>query len=335
VNNGKTALPDNNMPSTTPFRASIIIPAFNEAATITHTVSVIKEVIQQCTDSLELIIVDDGSSDETFDKVAQMAATNKQLKGIRFSRNFGKESAILAGLKAADGDIAITIDADLQHPPTLIPAMIDKWKQGARVVHAVKNDRSNDTAIARFRASLFNHLLEKMGGIETRNSSDFKLLDRIAVDILVKELPERGRFYRGLSNWIGFKQANVLFDVAPRSGGESKWSMLSLAGLAITAIVSFTSAPLRIVTVLGFVTLAFGLLVGIDTLWSWSLGEAISGFATIIITILILGSFTMISLGIIGEYIAKIYNEIKSRPTYLIESVAGFDITITTTNADN
>ncbi|MCP5004775.1 MAG: glycosyltransferase family 2 protein [Planctomycetes bacterium] len=313
-----------------PFSLSIVIPAFNEGAGITQTVEVISRIVENCTKVYELIVVDDGSRDTTFEEIRILARHDEHVKGIRFSRNFGKESAILAGLRVAEGDAIITIDADLQHPPSIIPKMVKEWQDGVKVVHAVKSDRSNDSTIARLRAKLFNGLLELLGGVKINNSSDYKLLDRIAVDVLVKELPERGRFYRGLSDWIGFKQTSVQFTVASRNAGEGKWSLFSLIGLAITAIVSFTSAPLRIVTVLGIVTLIFGFLVATEALWSWFMGQAVSGFATIIITLLILGSFIMISLGVMGEYIAKIYDEIKARPKYLVESTAGIEAEETT-----
>lgn len=311
------------------FSLSIVIPAFNEAAGIVQSVEVIAGIAGECTADYELIVVDDGSRDATFEQVKRLALRDRHVRGVRLSRNFGKESAILAGLRVARGDAVITIDADLQHPPSLIPSMLREWQNGAAVVHAVKSDRTADSAIVRLRAALFNGLLESLGGITVHNSSDFKLLDRIAVDVLVQQLPERGRFYRGLSDWIGFRQASVPFTVTSRNAGEGKWSMFSLVGLAVTALVSFTSAPLRIVTVLGFVTLAFGFVVATDALWSWFMGEAVSGFATIIITLLILGSFIMISLGVMGEYIAKIYDEIKARPKYLVETTAGFEGTET------
>ncbi len=316
------------------FSLSIVIPAFNEAAGIAQSIEVIARIVEKYTDDYELIVVDDGSIDATFDEIRKLAMHDEHVKGIRFSRNFGKESAILAGLRAAGGDAVVTIDADLQHPPSIIPEMLKEWQDGAKVVHAVKSDRTNDTAIARVRANLFNRLLEGLGGIAINNSSDFKLLDRIAVDVLVMELSESGRFYRGLSDWIGFRQAKVPFTVASRNAGEGKWSLLSLIGLAITAIVSFTSAPLRIITVLGFVSLIFGFLVAAEAIWSWSMGQAVSGFATIIITVLILGSFIMISLGVMGEYIAKIYDEIKARPKYLVEATTGLDADETVGNVE-
>ena len=304
---------------------SVVVPAHNEAAGIERTINELQRVLKESQVEYELIVVDDGSQDETYAQIQQLARQDKTLKGVCFSRNFGKEAALLAGLEVASGDVIITIDADLQHPPELIPKLIEQWRQGFKVVHAIKQDRTRDGIFARWRAYVFNSLLTRLGGVDVRNSSDYKLLDRAAVDVIVKNLPERRRFYRGLADWIGFEQATVPFVVAERNAGKGKWSILSLADLAITAIVSFTSAPLRIVTFLGLLTLVFGMLVAGETLLSWIQGRAVSGFATIIITLLIIGSFIMISLGIIGEYIAKMYDEIKRRPAYLVSARCGFD----------
>ena len=304
---------------------SVVIPAHNESEGIANSIRTIQKILADLKTAYEIIVVDDGSADDTFCRVQQMAAEDRVLKGIQLSRNFGKESAILAGLEAARGDVVITIDADLQHPPALIPEMLELWRSGYKVVHAVKGDRSTDSRIARWRAHLFNGLMTRLGGIDVRNSSDFKLLDRVVVNAMVNDLPERRRFYRGLADWVGFRQTSVPFAVAERESGQGKWSFIALADLAMTAIVSFTSAPLRIVTFLGLLTLVLGLIIATDALWSWSHGRAISGFATMIITLLIIGSFIMISLGIIGEYIAKMYEEIKRRPVYIVSSKCGFE----------
>jgi len=304
---------------------SIVIPAHNEALGIADAIDVIAGVLDQCAIRYELIVVDDGSRDATFAKVQELCQERPVLRGLHFSRNFGKEAALLAGLEAAKGDAVITMDADLQHPPALIPQMLEKWREGAKVVHAVKEDRSHDSAFARLRAGIFNGILTRLSGIDVRNSSDFKLLDRTAVDVIVRQLPERRRFYRGLADWVGFEQASIPFAVEQRTAGEGKWSFMALVDLATTAIISFTSAPLRIVTILGSITLVFAFLVAVEALWSWLQGEAVSGFATIIMTVLLLGSFIMISLGIVGEYIAKIYEEIKARPSYIVDSACGFE----------
>jgi glycosyltransferase involved in cell wall biosynthesis len=304
---------------------SVVIPAHNEESGIAHALSVIREILETCGMEWEIIVVDDGSSDRTFDRLRELATQDTRIRGVRFSRNFGKEAALLAGLNIAKGDAVVTIDSDLQHPPRLIPAMIEAWRQGARVVDGVKRSRATDGALTRLRASIFNATLSRLGGINMENSSDFKLLDRIAVDVITQALPERQRFYRGLSDWVGYQHVSLPFDVEERAKGQGKWSLWGLLGLATTAIITFTSAPLRIVTALGFATLLFGLVVAGDALVSWSQGRAVSGFVTTIITLLIIGSFIMISLGIIGEYIAKIYDEVKARPSYLIDSSIGID----------
>jgi len=285
----------------------------------------VQSVLDTCGMNWEIIVVDDGSRDRTFERLGELAANNPRIRGVRFSRNFGKEAALLAGLNHARGDAVVTIDADLQHPPRLIPAMIEAWKRGAKVVDGVKRSRATDGALTRLRASIFNATLSRLGGINMENSSDFKLLDRVAVNAITQALPERQRFYRGLSDWVGYPHESVLFDVEERAQGQGKWSLWGLLGLATTAIVTFTSAPLRIVTGLGVITLIFGCFIAIEALVGWFQGRSVSGFSTTIFTLLIIGSFIMISLGIIGEYIAKIYDEIKRRPAYLIERTVGIE----------
>jgi len=304
---------------------SVVVPAHNEARGIAHATDVILSALASCGMELEVIVVDDGSRDDTFERVRELSSKDARIKGLRFTRNFGKEAALLAGLRVATGDAVVTLDSDLQHPPALIPTMIAERRNGAAVVDAVKRKREGDGLLTRWRANLFNALLSRLGGINLENASDFKLLDRVVVDAITQALPERQRFYRGLADWVGYRHASVLFDVAARAEGQGKWSFWRLVGLATTAIVSFTSAPLQVVTVLGVLTLGLGVVVGADAVIAWFQGRAVSGFATTIITLLVVGSFIMISLGIIGEYIAKIYDEIKARPSYLVESAVGFD----------
>ena len=308
-----------------PFMVSVVSPAHNEEEGIAHTIDVISSILQANSLEYEIIVVDDGSNDLTYQEIYKISKRRKEVKGLLFSRNFGKESALLAGLKVSIGDAVVTIDADLQHSPILIPEMIKKWQKGAKIVHAVKRYRPYDNLFVRWRAAVFNIVLSKISGVDINNSTDYKLLDRSAVDIIVFELKERRRFYRGLSSWIGFEQAEILFDIEPRKDGHGKWTLFSLIDLATTATTSFTSAPLRIVTFLGFMTLFFAFAVSAEALWSRYRGMAVSGFATIEITILLIGSFIMISLGIIGEYIAKIYDELKDRPIFLISRSCGFN----------
>ncbi len=302
---------------------SVVIPAYNEGEGVDRALATISGILQTVPGNWEIIVIDDGSRDDTYERVCLYAQTEPNVKGVSFSRNFGKEAALLAGLKYSRGKAVVVIDADLQHPPELIPEMLAKWHNGAKIVHAVKRSRKTDSAGKRLAALTVNKIISWLGGINIHNSSDYKLLDREIVDILVYQLPERERFFRGLSSWIGFREEYIEFDVSNRIENESKWSFWSLVELAITALTSFTSAPLRIVTFLGLMTLVLGFAVASEALWSWHQGQAVSGFATIIITLLLIGSFIMISLGIIGEYIAKIYEEIKSRPPYLIKSTVG------------
>jgi glycosyltransferase involved in cell wall biosynthesis len=304
---------------------SVVIPAYNEEAVIERTVRTVRAQLERSGAGFEILVVDDGSRDGTYAKVRGMAETGGgDVRGIRLSRNFGKEGAILAGLAAARGDAVITIDADLQQPPDLIPEMIGRWRAGAKVVHAVKRERTGDSFLTRHRATLFNRAMTRLGGIDMENASDYKLLDRVVVDLVVTALREKRRFYRGLAQWVGFEQESIPFDVAARPSGEGKFSLGALLDLGVTAIVSFTTAPLRIVTFLGIITLGFAVVVAAETLWSVYRGESVSGFPTLIIAVLLIGSIVMISLGIIGEYIAKIYEESKGRPTYIVSSRCGF-----------
>ncbi|OYY95107.1 MAG: hypothetical protein B7Y41_04670 [Hydrogenophilales bacterium 28-61-23] len=305
---------------------SVVLPAHNEEAGISRAFDVIGRTLDECGVRWEIVVVDDGSRDQTFAVVSRCARSDHRIRGIHFSRNFGKEAALLAGIDAARGEAVITMDADLQHPPSVIPEMLEAWRAGAKVVHAVKRQREHDGAAMRIRAWAFNKTISWLGGINIQNSSDFKLMDRVVVDVIARQVPEKRRFFRGLTDWVGYRRVDIPFDVAERSDGEGKWSFLGLVELALTALVSFTSAPLRIVTIMGLLTLALGLGITIDTLWAWLQGRAVSGFATMILTLLIIGSFIMISLGIIGEYIAKIYEEVKARPVYLIDEYAGFDV---------
>ncbi len=209
-----------DMDARRPELLSVVVPAHNEASGIAHAVEVITQTLSSCGMQLELIVVDDGSRDDTFERVLAIARSDGRVKGIRFTRNFGKEAALLAGLQAASGDAVVTIDSDLQHPPQLIPTMIEEWRKGSMVVDAVKRSRENDGAFTRARARLFNSLLSRFGGIDLQNASDFKLLDRRVVDTITSELPERQRFYRGLADWVGYRHASVPFDVEPRAEGK-------------------------------------------------------------------------------------------------------------------
>ena len=274
----------------------------------------------------EIIIIDDGSADRTYEVSKDLAGQYTFVKAIRFSRNFGKEAAMLVGLKASAGHAIISMDSDLQHPPATIHNLVEKWQEGYKVVHAVKDNRDVDSVISRMRANIFNKLFSLLGGIDLRNSSDFMLIDRHVADVIIESLTERERFHRGLAHWVGFKQTTVPFSVQKRyDGTKSRFKVVSLIKLALVGIVSFTSIPLHIISILGSLCLIIGMIVGIDAIVSWMKGIAFSGYATLIMIMLIIGGFTILSLGIIGEYIAKIYEEVKRRPNYVIESSYGLN----------
>lgn len=302
---------------------SVVLPAYREESGIERMLAVLEDTLTGMRVDFEVIVVDDGSPDRTFAEVAELGRLRPWLRGLRLSRNFGKEAALLAGLEETRGDVVITMDADLQHPPETIPAMLAAWEQGADVVNAVKSDRSADSRAYAAVAGMVTRLLARATGIDLHAASDFKLLDRRVVRILVDALPERERFFRGLSQWVGFRQATVSFRVAPSTRAARNWNLFSLGHLGATALVSFTSAPLQVITALGVLTLMLAIGVGADGLWSWAAGRAVSGFTTLILTLLILGSFIMISLGILGSYVARIYEEIKQRPRYLVSDYSG------------
>jgi glycosyltransferase involved in cell wall biosynthesis len=304
---------------------SIVIPAFNESEVLPRALDSIKAVAETANISFEIIVVDDGSTDGTSALIEAAHAGTPEIKGIELSRQFGKEAALYAGLKHASGRAVVTLDADLQHPPELIPEMLEHWRNGAEIVHGVKQRRDADTLLHRFMASVFNLLFYRLSGFDLRGSSDFKLLDRRVVEVLTRRLPEYGRFYRGLSAWVGFKQVSVPFDVAPRESGNSRWGGLGLIRYAIRTLTAFSSLPLMIVPALGLLMLIVALILGVEAILSKLAGHAISGFATLEITILFSASLLMIGLGVIGQYMARMFDEIKGRPVCLISRFIGLE----------
>jgi dolichol-phosphate mannosyltransferase len=270
----------------------------------------------------ELLFVDDGSKDSTWAMIEQAAQLDKNVVGVHFSRNFGKEAAMFAGLEQAKGDCCAVMDCDLQHPPEKLVEMYRLWEQGYEVIEGVKEDRGQESGFHRFAANSFYGLISKATGMDMSSSSDFKLLDRKVVDTL-NAMPERNVFFRALSYWVGYKQATVSYCVQERTAGESKWSTKSLIKYALTNITSFSSAPLHIVTVLGIVMLIVSVVLGVTALVQKICGVALGGFTTVILLLLFASSIIMISLGIIGYYIARIYDEIKGRPRYIVSKICG------------
>lgn len=301
---------------------SVVIPAYNEEAMLRRAAEAIGGVLTDAGIAHELVFVDDGSADGTWDALCAVAEENGSVRGVRFSRNFGKEAAILAGLTEARGDCCVVIDCDLQHPPEKIVEMYRLWEQGFEVVEGRKKSRGSEGRLHTLAAKTFYSLIGAATGFDMANASDFKLLDRKAVDVLVR-MPERSAFFRALSSWVGFKTAYVEFDVREREAGESKWSTRSLIRYAVRNISSFSTAPMQLVTVLGAVMLLLSLLFGGIALVQKLCGRALEGFTTVILLQLFSGSVTMLSLGVIGYYIAKIYEEIKGRPRYIVADARG------------
>lgn len=270
----------------------------------------------------ELIFIDDGSRDATWARISDCTASDAHVAGIRFSRNFGKEAALLAGLSYAKGDCCVTLDCDLQHPPEKIVEMYELWEQGFEVIEGVKSSRGKEGAAHALFAGLFYQLMGKAAGFDMSSTSDFKLLDRKAVDAILS-MPEKDTFYRALSGWVGFRSVSISFDVAARSVGESKWSPIKLVQYAIQQITSFTTAPMQIVTVFGVIMLLLSIALGIQTLVHKLTGTAEAGFTTVIMVMLFTGSIIMISLGIMGYYMTKMFDEIKNRPRFIVAEYRG------------
>ena len=301
-------------------RISIVVPVYNEAEHIRSSMERVGQLCEEASISYELVLIDDGSTDRSWEELCRMAKEDARITAVRLSRNFGKEPALCAGLDIASGDAVIVMDADLQHPPELIPEMVRLWKEGAEVVEGVKSFRGKEKRSYRFCAKLFYGMINKATGIEFDNASDFKLLDRKVVEAM-KQMPERMTFFRGMSAWVGFERKTFEFEVAERVNGASKWSLKRLITLAVTAVTSYTSAPLHCITVLGFFMFLGAIVLGIHTLYMKIAGYALGGFTTVILLLLLIGSMMMISLGIIGLYLMKIYHEIKGRPRYLTSKV--------------
>ena len=299
---------------------SIVLPAYNEEQNIANTADVLSGLLEGLDIEYELVFISDGSSDNTYAEILKAAKSNHHIKGAQFSRNFGKEAGIFAGLELSCGDAVIVMDCDLQHPPSVIPQMIEKWRAGAEIVEGVKSDRGKEGLGYKLSAGLFYKVMSRLIKIDMTASSDFKLLDRKVVNVLL-ELPERNTFFRALTFWAGFNTETVEYEVQERKFGNSKWSLWSLMKYALTNATSFSTLPLQMVTVLGVVSILGSIILFVQTLVRYLMGASVEGFTTVILLILIIGGFIMLSLGIIGHYLARIYEEVKGRPKYIISKV--------------
>ena len=299
---------------------SVILPSYNEEMMVERAGERLGQLLEGEKIKFELIFVDDGSKDATWSKIEEMAKRYKYIRGIHFSRNFGKEAAIFAGLAEAGGDCSVVMDCDLQHPPETVIEMYRRWEEGYEVVEGVKRSRGRESLGHKASAGLFYKIMTKATGIDMSRASDFKLLDKRAVAALL-DMPERNAFFRALSSWIGFKTTTVKFDVQPREAGESKWSAGTLISYAFRNIVAFTTLPLQFVTAGAVGCFGCSLLLLVYSLVRYFSGHAVEGYTTLLIVMLFIGSAVMMSLGIIGYYIARIYEEVKRRPRYIVSKI--------------
>lgn len=297
---------------------SLIIPAYNEADGLR---AAIQSVLTHFPAShhLELLFVDDGSTDGSWKAIQALRQAHPFVSALRLSRNFGKEAALMAGLAACQGQAAIIMDADMQHPPSLLPAMIQAWEAGAEVVEGVKEARGDESFVSRFFAKNFYRLFRLASGLDLQNASDFRLLDRKVIDALLA-CQEQDPFFRGLSSWVGFERVQLPFEVAERQTGESRWSFGALLRLGLDALTSFSARPLHAIAWLGLLLLLGSLPLGLQTLVNWASGQAASGFTTVILLLLLIGGALMMALALIGLYLARIYQEVKARPRYLVSA---------------
>ena len=298
---------------------SIVLPSYNEEGNIKNTAEVLSSLLKKNNIEYELVFVDDGSVDRTYELINEVAAKDPNVKGISFSRNFGKEASIFAGLSVTTGDAVIVMDCDLQHPAEIIPEMYSLWQQGYEVVEGIKSSRGKEGLFHKMAAGIFYSVMSGLIKMDMKSTSDYKLLDRKVVNVLLS-LPEKRTFFRALSFWVGFKTAKVNYEVQERKYGKTKWSFTSLMRYAINNATSFSTLPLQIVTFLGWMLLIFSLILGVQTLVKYFCGTAAEGFPTVILLVLLIGGIIMISLGIIGHYLARIYEEVKGRPKYIIRT---------------
>lgn len=309
-------------------RITILIPAYNEEEVLLNLYSRLKDVLSALSDyDWEILFVNDGSSDNTNEIIKNLRNSDSRISYLTLSRNYGKEIAMIAGLDYASGDAVVLIDADLQDPPELVPEMIKYWEEGYDDVYAKRKSRLGETWLKKFTAHTFYKILKKMTRIPIQdNTGDFRLLDRRCVEAL-KQMRETQRYTKGLFSWIGYNKKEILFDRDRRAAGKSKWNYFRLIDLAIEGITSFTTAPLRLSGFLGgIVSLSAFVYMALIIVKTILFGEPVRGYPSLMAAILFLGGIQLLSLGIIGEYIGRIFNETKRRPLYFVDEYNGIKV---------
>jgi glycosyltransferase involved in cell wall biosynthesis len=304
---------------------SCVVPVFNEEAVISLFVEKLQATLRELTNQFEIIVVDDGSRDHTVDKIRQLPK-DYQVKLLGLSRNFGKEIALTAGIEHSSGDVVILLDADFQHPVEMLPEFMQKWAQGYDMVYGMRKDRESESYIKRSFAHLFYWVMQKITKIDIpNNAGDFRLMDKKIIGAL-KAFPERTRFMKGLYAWVGYKAVGIPFEVRERAAGKTSWRFSKLTELAITGITSFSDVPLRVWGFIGFLISLVSLIYAIYIVTVTLLfGADLPGFPTLVVAIMFLGGIQLLSIGILGEYIARIFTEVKQRPKYLLQVKDGFN----------
>lgn len=307
------------------FSLSCVVPVYNEGPVIAQFLEALQQKLEEITPDYEVIVVDDGSQDNTV-QLVESCCDNPRIKLIELSRNFGKETALTAGIDATNSDAVILIDADFQHPLEMLPVFVDYWRQGYQMVYGIRQDRDDESYMKKKGAQLFYQIMHSSTGINVpAHAGDFRLMDKVVIDAL-KSMPERNRFMKGIYAWVGYKTIGLPFQVQERMAGESGWGFAKLTSLALSGITAFTTLPLRIVGGLGLlisiVSVFYAFFIMFKTLF---LGTPLPGWPTVIVAITFIGGIQLLSLWVLGEYIAGIFNEVKQRPKYLIQRQVGFN----------
>lgn len=319
IANRQTALQEKSV------RISCVVPVYNEQEVISSFTQKLAEALGELTSHFEIILVDDGSRDQSIAKI-QALPESYHVKLLGFSRNFGKETALTAGIEHADGDVVMLLDADFQHPVEVLQTFLEKWAEGYDMVYGERRDRESESVFKRNFAKLFYWLMQKITNINIpNNAGDFRLMDKKIV-AAIRQFPERTRFMKGLYAWVGFKSIGVPYEVAERAAGKSSWGFARLTELAITGITSFSAVPLRVWGLIGFVISLISLIYAIYIVTVTMIyGADLPGFPTLVVAIMFLGGIQLLSVGILGEYIARIFTEVKQRPKYLLQIKEGFN----------
>jgi len=320
--------------NTSHIKLEIIVPVFNDEENVLPITKAIEGTISDIEKKTQfsvqpsILFIDDGSLDETWNaiKEAKIMFENNHdfrlsVRCVKLSRNFGKEKALAAGLEHAKGDVFVVMDSDLQHPPALLPDLLSTlFQEGVDIVDAVKRDRGCEKGLHRFFANAFYLIMSALSGMDMKGASDYKAFTKKALEAW-RQMTEKNLFFRGMSSWIGLQHRQVMFDVASRDRGESKWSLKDLLSLATTAITAYSTIPLKVISIVGFSFVVFSVILSLQTMYVYLSGGAVTGFSTVILILLVSSGLIMISLGVIGEYIARIYDETKGRPRYIVDQV--------------